>query len=229
MSTERSSLADERGVALIIALLAMVLLTALGLALTLVTMTEARIAASYRDGVEALYAADAVLERLVQDVGADPDWNRILDGSAKSAFVDGAAGQRTLPDGSILDLAETTAVVRCGKPTCSDADLDASTEERPWGANNPRWQLYAYGPLADMSPATINSRAYVVAWVADDPSENDGRALIDGEGPAGTNPGRAVLSILVHGYGGSGARRVIAATIVRTDLGVRMRTWREIR
>ena len=50
--TMRARLADEQGVALVIALLAMLLLTALGMALTMTTNTENKISANYRDGVE---------------------------------------------------------------------------------------------------------------------------------------------------------------------------------
>src|SRR5687768_16623959 len=135
-------LGDEQGVALVIALLSMLLLTALGMALTLTTSTEVRIATNYRDGVEALYAADAAVERVMQDVLTVPDWNRIVDGTVTSAFIDGPVGVRTLPDGSQLDLQQATNMARCNKTACNDADMDAYTEERPWGLNNPRWQLY---------------------------------------------------------------------------------------
>src|SRR3989442_13643114 len=60
--------ADEQGVALIIALMAMLLLTALGMALTMTTMTETRITGNYRNGSEALYAADAAGEPVMQDL-----------------------------------------------------------------------------------------------------------------------------------------------------------------
>ena len=70
---------DERGVALILALLTMLLLTALGMALAMTTTTERRISTNYRDGVETIYAADAAVERVMQDVLTVPDWNRILD------------------------------------------------------------------------------------------------------------------------------------------------------
>jgi hypothetical protein len=196
----------------------MLLLTALGMALTLTTSTEARISTNYRDGVEALYAADAAVERVMQDVLTVPDWNRMLDGSATSAFVDGPIGTRTLPDGSTLDLLQATNMVRCGKTACGDADMNALTAERPWAANNPRWQLYAYGPVDEMLPTeTINSSMYVVVWVGDDPSENDNLPLVDGDTTNGANPGRGVLSILAHAYGPTGVRRAIEATIARTD------------
>src|SRR5688500_12201988 len=163
-------LGDEQGVALVIALLSMLLLTALGMALTLTTSTEGRIAYNYRDGVEALYAADAAVERVMQDVLTVPDWNRIVDGTVTSAFIDGPIGERTLPGGAKLDLVQATAMVRCGKTSCSDAAMDAFTDERPWGVNNPRWQLYAYGPISEMLPTdTINSNVYAIVWIADDP------------------------------------------------------------
>jgi Tfp pilus assembly protein PilX len=130
-------LGDEQGIALIIALLCMLLLAALGMALTLTTVTERRIATNYRDGVETVYAADAGVERVIQDLLTVPDWNRILDGTTTSSFVDGAPGMRTLPDGSQLNLLQATNVVRCGKTTCSDADIDTATDERPLGQEQP--------------------------------------------------------------------------------------------
>jgi hypothetical protein len=63
--------------------------------------------------------------------------------------------------------------------------------------------------------ATINSQMYVVVWVADDPSENDGNPLMDGT--AATNPGSGVLAMRAEAFGPSGTHRVIEATVARTD------------
>ena len=88
----------ERGAALVVALMATMLLSALGLALILTTTTETKITGNYTYGQEAMYAADAAIERTVQDVLTVPDWNNMLSGAQRSAFVDGAAsGTRTLP------------------------------------------------------------------------------------------------------------------------------------
>lgn len=221
VSTRRSvgsRLKDEQGIALIVALLSMMLLTALGMALSLTTTTERRISGNYRDGVETLYAADAAVERVMQDVLTVPDWNRIVDGTVTSSFVDGAPGARTLPDGSQLNLLEATAMARCGKLSCSAADMDAYTKERPWGPNNPRWQLYAYGKLEDIiQTQTINSNVYVIVWMADDPADNDDNPLLDGGTANGANPGTGVLSMLAYAYGPTGARRMIETTVARTD------------
>ncbi len=222
--TER--LQDEQGIALVIALLCMLLLTALGMALTMTTITEKRIASNYRFGVETIYAADAGVERVMQDLLTVPDWNKILDGSTTSSFVDGAPGQRTLPDGSKMDLVQATNMVRCGKLTCTDVDIDTPTDERPWAKNNPRWQLYAYGPVSDLIPTTtVNSNVYVVVWIGDDPSENDDKPFVDGDPPSvdaqgkgqTTNTGKGVVSMLAYAYGPTGVRRVIEATVAKTD------------
>lgn len=214
--TER--LDDERGVALVIALLCTLLLTALGLALTLTTSTERLISSNYRDGTETMYAADASVERVMQDVLTVPDWNRMLDGTTTSSFVDGPPGVRTLPNGMTFNLVELTNTVRCGKSSCSQADLELATDDRPWAKNNPQWQLYAYGTATELIPtATTNSPVYVVVWIGDDPSENDNNPLVDGDESGGLNPGKGVLSMLAYAYGPTGVRRVIETTIARTD------------
>ena len=65
--------------------------------------------------------------------------------------------------------------------------------------------------------ATVNSNVYVVVWIGDDPSENDNKPLADGDESAGQNPGKGVVSLLAYAYGQGGVRRVIEATLARTD------------
>jgi Tfp pilus assembly protein PilX len=202
-------------------MMALLLMTALGLALVLTTSTETMITGNYQQGQEAFYAADAGLERAMQDLLTVPDWNRILAGATTSAFVDGAPGDRTLADGTNLNLPQVVNVADCGKLTgCSDADMNAITPDRPWGLNNPRWQLYAYGSMEDLVPTgTINSPFYVVVLVGDDPSDIDNDPLHDGGPPAGggTNPGLGVLAMRVEAFGPRGAHKVVECTVARTD------------
>ena len=209
---------DERGAALVTALMAMLLLSALGLALVLTTNTETAISSNFRSAEEAMYVADAAIERTMQDILTVPDWNTMLNGSVKSAFIDSAAaGARTLADGTILNLDEATNMANCGKTTtCSAADMEAVTEARPWGKNNPRWQLYAYGAANTLVPTgTLNSNMYVVVWVGDDPSENDDNPLVDGN--AQTNLGTGVITLRAEAYGPGGAHKVVEVTLSRTD------------
>jgi hypothetical protein len=204
------------------------LLSALGLSLTMVTSTEERVAHSYVDGSEAFYAADAALELTVAELTAASNWNQVLDGSVSSSFMDPQIVSRAWPGGFARTGVEATAFVTCGRTTCSSTDMDARTRDRPWGPNNPRWRLFAAGPIQNASPSVVSSTVYVAVWVGDDPLDNDDDALIDGDESRGPNPGRGVLSLLVHAYGVSALRRV-EATVARTGSGVRVVSWREIR
>jgi Tfp pilus assembly protein PilX len=225
-SRRNASSRSERGIALVVALMAMLLLTALGMALMLTTTTETMIAANYRDGIEGMYSADAGIERTMQDLLTVPDWNNVLasDDGVRARLTSGFADDTltpTLGDGRLLDLRKATASVNCPQvsptPTsCTDGQMNQSTAERPWGSNNPRWRIYAWGPVSNFLPTgTINSPFYIVVWVADDPSETDNNPSTDGASAA--NPGSGVIQLRAEAFGPGGAHRVIEVTLARTD------------
>jgi Tfp pilus assembly protein PilX len=230
----RMDIRREDGIAMIIAMMAMLLMTALGIALVLTTSSETMIANNHRNSSEALYAADAVLERAMDDILTVADWNKMIDpatpgGLAQSAFVDGKplSDERKLPDGSTIRIDQAINMANCQQVAdCTDAQMNANTLERPWSTNNPRWRAYAYGNLADMLPAsdTINSAYYVLLLVADDPSENDNNPYKDGVVPCTGNPpapgcngGTGVLSLRAEAFGPRGAHKVLEVTVARTD------------
>jgi Tfp pilus assembly protein PilX len=220
---------SERGVALVIALLAMMLMTALGMALMLTSETESLIGGNFRDSMEANYVADAGIERVMQDVLSIPDWNTILtspDGvraGVTSGFVDG--GDLTnlqMPGGRAINLVSATNMINCNKvTTCTAADMDALDGDRLWGPNNPRYRLFAWGPVNDLNPTpTLNSPFYLVVWIADDSAETDSNPSLDGGGPVApyaANPGSGVLTLRAEAFGPGGTHRVIETTIARTD------------
>jgi len=214
---------SERGIAMIIALMAMTLMIALGTALLLTTTTESKIVANFRNNSESLYAADAGLERALDDLLTIPDWNTLLNGTSKSALVDGApSGNRTLSDGTILNLNEVLSMANCQKTTaCNLADMQQITTERPWGVNNPQWQLFAYGSLNTVLPqGGINSPYYVIVLVGDDPSECDNDPLHDGGPPVApcvTNFGAGVLALRAEAFGPRGSHKVVELTVARTN------------
>ncbi|MEO7189647.1 MAG: hypothetical protein ABI051_01175 [Vicinamibacterales bacterium] len=190
-------LRDDRGSALVIALLATVLLTSLGIGLVMLSNTEGAIAANYRAGGETLYAADAAVERVVQDLLMVPRWNDVLSGAVTSAFVDDTLTPTT-PYGEVLNLTSLTA------------DLQAQTDATdPWALNNPHWRLFAYGPLSEMlSGGALQSSTYVAVWVADDPSETDDNAAADVNG---------VITAMAQAFGPHGTRRAVEITLAKTD------------
>ena len=115
----------EGGVAMVIAMMALLLMTALGVALVLSTSSETIIATAYRSGSEALYAADAIVERAMDDLLTVTDWNRLLADppDPRSSMARRTASER-LPGGSTIDLTAAVNMANCGKPSaCSTADL----------------------------------------------------------------------------------------------------------
>src|SRR5436189_5541097 len=111
------------------------MMSALGVALSLVTSSEALIAANFRAGTEARYAATAAAERAIAEAAVIADWNGLLDGTVRSMFFDRApGGPRVLADGSALDVSQLLNLANCQKHTpCSAAEMDAVTAVRPWG------------------------------------------------------------------------------------------------
>jgi hypothetical protein len=220
-SEERPS---ERGVALILVLLSMVLLSALAAALLLVIGTETLVAAHHRDAAEALYAADAALERALADIIPAGDWNRLLaspDGlraETPSAFSGGAL---VFPSsgGPAIDLARETSALNCPQAVprpavCADAQMDAIIIQRPWGANNPRFRLYAWGALGSLARPSVDSPFVVAVWVADDPAEVDGDPSRDGSGDG--SAGAGVIQVRASSFGPGGVRSSVVATVSRT-------------
>jgi Tfp pilus assembly protein PilV len=227
----------ESGMALLITLLAMMLMAVIGGALLLTTTVEVRVVRNFRSRVEAVYAADAALELAAADLATMPDWNPLLAGAVRSSFVDGAPdGPRILPGGVTLDLTEFVNTANCGKTSaCSSADLSAVTADRPWGPNNPVWRPFVHGRLTDFAPGS-RSVFYLVVLVGDDPAENDGDPLQDGDDA--TNPGSGVLVLRAEVFGPWGAHAVVEQTVVRPAAAaavgappgaVRLVSWREVR
>jgi len=236
LTRQNMDIRQDDGFAMVVAMMAMLLMAALGVALVLTTSVEVIIAGNFRSAAEGLYAADGILERALSDLLIVGDWNPLLNGTLQSSFIDGSpGGARTLPNGTPIDLNETLDMANCQKSTtCTSGDLDEVTAERPWGANNPRWQLYAWGALDSLLPAgSTRSASYGVVMVADDPSENDGNPLRDGAGPG--NPGAGVLALRAEAFGPRGAHTIIEMTIARPDPAeegvgrARVLSWRQIR
>jgi hypothetical protein len=207
----RTRLGNEQGTALIIALMSMMLLTALGAAVVMVTSTETMIANNHRNSQEAVYAADAMVERVVQDLLMVPRWNDVLAGTVQSSFIDGAmSATKTLPGGGTILLTSAT-----------DQLQEDTDKLNLWGGNNPRWQLFAWGPVSELLPNTrIDSPYYVVVWAADDPAD----APPDAQGNPGSVPDNNALSdsngtLTLHAeaIGPTGTRKVVEVTVARTS------------
>ena len=225
----------ERGIAVIVAMMGILIISALGTALVLGTATETMIARNFRAAVGAAAAADLSLRIAIEELASLGDWNAVLTGSVRSRFADGLPdGDRMLAGHSTINPAVLSNLATCGKAApCSTSEMTAITAERPWGANNPRWRPFLYGAVADMSAAASGSPFYAVVLVADDPAEIDADPLADSLVPG---PGAGVILVRATAFGPGGARATLEATIVRRDPidlslfpdapPVRMLSWR---
>lgn len=227
---------SARGIALVLAILVTSFLTAIGLGLALIVMMDRLATGNLRGSVAMLYAADAVIELAARDLSQLEDWDAALTGQSRSTFTDGApSGSRPIPGGGTVDLTAATNQLNCGRAaSCSEAQMDANSKERPWGPNNARWRLYAYGAMGNIVQFARPADCYLLVWVADDPREADGDALADANED---EPGHGVLRLRAEAYGAAGTRRALEAELVRQCLPeaaacrprIRVQSWQELR
>ncbi|MDR1990768.1 MAG: hypothetical protein LBQ09_11135, partial [Acidobacteriaceae bacterium] len=151
--------------AIFAAMAAMALVSALVASLLLAGSTESAIAANFRVAALARSAADTVFTAAVADLRARDVWTDIPGGPAMASFNQGASsGLWTLADGTSIAVDEVVNQANCRKRTlCSAADRAAVTGERPWGASNPQWRLFAVAYQSDLVADALRDRCLVVA------------------------------------------------------------------
>ena len=210
---------NERGAALLIAIILVLLVLAIGAAVTVASRSETLIAANFRESREMLYAAEGAVAMAIRDLDAASDWTAVLSGASVSSFTDGAAiGSRTLPGGA-------TVVLCCGSGSLTADVQQRAYGGRSWGADTPQWQIFAWGPAADwLAAGRIQTPAYLAVWIADDPADGDGNPAADANG---------ILVIHAHALGVNGARRVVEVLVERPpgggSRGLRVLSWHEVR
>jgi len=229
---------SQRGIALIMVILLTAFLSALGMGLLLAIFMDRLASRNMAGSVAMLYAADAAIELAARDLSQEADWDTVLSGARLSSLTDGLpGGVRDIPGGGTIDLTASTNVLNCGKTSnCADAQMNANSRERPWGANNPRWQLYAFGPMEQLTELAQPAACYLAVWVADDSREEDGDPLADAveEGDSG----HGIVRIHAAAFGLEGSRRAVEAELVRACRGggvgaclpgIRVQSWQELR
>ena len=213
-------LRSERGATLIATLMVMVLLGTLAAAVALVVSTESATAANYAAAQQALYAADAGIERTIGDLRRLASWRAVPASASGSTDLNDGLSVARAPDGATLDFVQLTAK--------RQAESDALY---PNGADRPVWRLFGHASMNQMIGAAANAPPYVAVWVADDPDDRDGDPATD------TND---VIVVHAAAFGIRGGHREVEATlwreeamdaglpgVMRTD--VRVLAWRELR
>ena len=227
---------NDRGIALIMVILITTFLSALGIGLIMAVFMDRLATGNMAGSVAMLYAADAGIEIAAHEIAQFDDWDQVLAGAQQSGFVDGApGGLRGIPGGGGVDLGVATNLLNCGKPTpCTVSQMTASSRERPWGANNPRWKLFAYGPVDRLAPLARPAACYLAVWIADDALEQDGDPSRDALSGA---PGHGIVRVHAEAYGIAASRRAIEAELARICPqspgepclpGIRVQSWQEL-
>jgi hypothetical protein len=174
--------------------------------LALAVLTETAVAANHRDAARALYAAEAAVEFVLQEIALAEDWTEMLAAPGQSSFVDGEpAGVRQAGAASI-DLSGATF----------DVSIAATP---PAGAAALPPVLYAFGQFSDLIPdGSAGSDTYVAVWLAD-----------RSPAPKGEDEPPTALTVVGEAFAGRGIRRGVEALIERAHTSaVRVLAWREL-
>lgn len=209
---------SQNGIALVVTVLLMSLLTTLGLAVMLLSTGETWLSAAYQTSQGLSYAADSAIAGVQIDLTRSADWSPLLAAAGPASSLNDAAAFPTLTDATTIDLdAETRAL-----QAKSDAIYDAANPDRPV------WRLFAHVPLSRLAPGLNVPPIYLAAWIGDDGEDGDGDAAIDSNG-----------RVYVHAeaFAPGGARRAVEAAFGRVAApgpegapsAVRLLVWRELR
>src|SRR5262245_11317064 len=226
---------SHRGVALVLALVAVAFFLAIAGGLVLSSLVGRSVATNYEEATELANASDSALELAARELSAIADWSDVLTGVRTATLVDGVPGLRRLPDGTVVDLPTLSNQRTCGRAAlCTDVQLGTFTSDRPWGPNNPRWRLFIHAPYpAPPAMPRGPGPAYLVVWIGDDARETDGDPNADGAGAG--QEGRYVVRARVESFGPRGGHHAIEAELARVctleagvevcSPGTRVQSW----
>ena len=214
-------LRNESGIALILAIALATILGVLAAAVALTAQMETLVSGRFEQGRELAYAADGALAMAFAELGST-DWTPAL-GGVVSSFTDGdPATARRIPGIGTVTLC-------CAAGSLTVGVEQAANAGRAWGANTPRWTLYAWGPVASWLPGdAIRAPFYSAVWIADDPADGDGNPAVD------SNQVIDLYTVVLGPGGGRRSLRALAARPLDGDneplaRGIRLLSWHETR
>jgi hypothetical protein len=221
--------ADE-GFGLVMVLVWLSLLATLALGVALATSAEPPATAALHERLRLARAAESAVALVVAALAPLPDWSAVPAGPWASPFVDGAPGPRVV-GARTIDLAGETHLRTCGRlAPCDAASTASSSPARPWGSRNPRWRLALHSPLAAVDAVAGDiCPCYLVAWVGDDPADDD--ADPDRDAPLGVT-GHGILLVRGAAFGERGAVAEVEALVAQPCRrsgtacpGIRVQSW----
>jgi hypothetical protein len=224
----------QRGMTLVVVLLWLALLATLALGVAVATAYEPLAASAMRDRLRLRRAAESAATLAIMELSMRADWSTVPGGGVPSMFSDGAPGHRSLGTRD-LDLVGETNLRTCGRPgACDDPSTSAPTADRPWAGRNPRWRPFVHLPFARISAAADRPcGCYLVAWVADDPADEDGDPATDA---AVGMAGHGVVLVRGAAFDAAGGVAEVEALVAQpcrrsgaNCAGIRVQSWGGVR
>ena len=185
------------------ALLATALLSALGLAIALVAIGESTLASRERTTRALRQAAEGAAYLAVADLGALPSWSGVL---ADGAFPPLAAIRAQFSEVTVLPPSPWDGAAAIDLRAITERRQAESDADRGPADAAQRWRLFGNAPLERLAPATSSGPWYVAVWVADDRADSDGDPDRDANG---------VLAVRAEAYGPGDAVAAIEVTVAR--------------
>ena len=212
-------LRQERGTALLLAIVISTILGVLASVIALTARMETLVAGGVEQGQALRYAADGALALAIADLGP-ADWTGVLAGVPSSFAVGDPGIAQAFPGLGTIRLC-------CGGDSLTVAVQRAANGGKNWGANTPQWRLYGWGPVAAwLPPGETRAPFYAAVWVADDAADGDGDPAADANG---------TIAVYAAAMGPGGGRRAVRAVLARPVdplgkprvRGVRIVAWHE--
>ena len=197
-------MSGDQGIGLVIVMMVMLVLLGLTGAVMSLATTQTAVVVNYRRSMELLYAAEAGLELVVQDLGRPGAWDRALRGHPTSRRWSADTHIR-LVDGTVLDLSQVTGESRRTGTILTPPSLGRFAGQARFSA---------------MAPVGAWGEAHVAAVWLSNP-----RGGIEDDG------GESQTRLVVHvaAFGSGVAWRAVRATVHRHAGWVEVVSWRVAR
>jgi hypothetical protein len=211
----------EAGSALLIVLTLTFLFSALAIGTTTVVSVETVVSGRFKDGVEAMYVADAGLALVIAELRELPDWTPVLQGTIRSGLSRGPfLGSAAVAGGTVFLCCGGVSV---GARLARESAVDPVPARRALV-----WRPYLWSEWDAVVPQPQSGQLFLVVFVQDDAEDGD---------TDGTTDLNGIVVIRAETVRPDGLRRVVETLAAREPgdpaLGVpdriRILHWREVR
>jgi hypothetical protein len=212
---------NETGSALLIVLTLTFLFSALMIGTTTVVGVETTVTSRYKDGIEALYIADAGLALVLAELRRLPDWSPVLGGALPSSASQGTfVGSASVAGGTVF--------LCCGAQSVFERLARESASSAVPARRTLAWHPYLWSSWNALVGQPGASQFFLIALLQDDEEDGDRDEATDLNG---------VVVVRSEAIRPDGLRRAVEALVAREPgdpehgipASLRVLRWREVR